>query len=137
MKNKEQICDKTMKFEECELAVLRAAVDKAQERDKPKSVSPQIKEMVKIVEKFLRDEKCICYGGTAINNLLPKRDQFYNYDEEIPDYDFFSPKPMEHAKKLVDIYFKAGKSQRAPKEAETEAGVGQQAGEREALASEH
>ena len=106
MENK--ICDKTMSFEECELAVLRAAVDKAQERDKPKSVSPQIKEMVKIVEKFLRDEKCICYGGTAINNLLPKRDQFYNYDEEIPDYDFFSPKPMEHAKKLVDIYFKAG-----------------------------
>ena len=106
MENK--ICDKTMSFEECELAVLRVAVDKAQERDKPKSVSPQIKEMIKIVEKFLRDEKCICYGGTAINNLLPKRDQFYNYDEEIPDYDFFSPKPMEHAKKLVDIYFKAG-----------------------------
>ena len=106
MENK--ICDKSMSFEECELAVLRVAVDKAQERDKPKSISPQIKEMVKIVEKFLRDEKCICYGGTAINNLLPKRDQFYNYDEEIPDYDFFSHKPMEHAKKLVDIYFKAG-----------------------------
>ena len=106
MENK--ICDKKMSFEECELAVLRAAVDKAEEQDKAKSISPQIKDMIKIVEKFLRDESCICYGGTAINNLLPKREQFYNYDEEIPDYDFFSPKPMEHAKKLVDIYFKAG-----------------------------
>ena len=106
MENK--ICDKKMSFEECELAVLRSAIDKAEERDKSKAISPQIKEMIQIVEQFLRDERCICYGGTAINNLLPKREQFYNYDEEVPDYDFFSHKPIEHAKKLVDLYVKAG-----------------------------
>jgi len=106
MQNK--ICDKKMSFEECELAVLRSAIDKAEERDKSKAISPQIKEMIQIVEQFLRDERCICYGGTAINNLLPKREQFYNYDEEVPDYDFFSPNPIEHATKLVDLYVKAG-----------------------------
>ena len=106
MQNK--ICDKKMSFEECELAVLRSAIDKAEQRDKSKAISPQIKDMIQIVEKFLRDERCICYGGTAINNLLPKREQFYNYDEEVPDYDFFSSKPIEHATKLVDIYVKAG-----------------------------
>ena len=103
-----KICDKNMSFEECELAVLRVAVDKAVERDKENVNTPEIKEMIKIVEKFIKDDGCICYGGTAINNILPKKDQFYNYEEEIPDYDFFSPTPIEHAKKLVDIYLEAG-----------------------------
>ena len=29
--------------------------------------------------------------GTAINNILPEQDKFYNKNLEIPDYDFFSP----------------------------------------------
>ena len=47
MQNK--ICDTKMSFEECELAVLRSAIDKAEERDKSKAISPQIKEMIQIV----------------------------------------------------------------------------------------
>ena len=27
--------------------------------------------MIKIVEEFLKETKCVCYGGTAINNILP------------------------------------------------------------------
>jgi len=103
-----KVCDKNMSFEECELAVLRSSVDEAVERDKENVNTPEIKELITIVEKFIRDTGCICYGGTAINNILPKKDQFYNYEEEIPDYDFFSPTPIEHAKKLVDIYLDAG-----------------------------
>ena len=48
----------------------------------------------------------VCYGGTAINNILPVEDQFYDKTIELPDYDFFSPKPLEHARELADIYFK-------------------------------
>ena len=36
--------------------------------------NPTIKEIVSIVEQFLVKKKLICYGGTAINNILPKKD---------------------------------------------------------------
>lgn len=61
------------------------------------------------VEKFIIDNKLICYGGTAINNILPKEQQFYNFDIDIPDYDFFSPNAMQHAKELCDIFAKEEK----------------------------
>ena len=96
-------------FKDCELAILRIAVDKAEQREGKKSVStPEIKRMIGVVENFLRSTKCVCYGGTAINNILPKSDQFYNYDAELPDYDFYSKNAMEHAKALADIYCKEG-----------------------------
>ena len=50
----------------------------------------------------------MCYGGTAINNLLPKEDQFYNLSVDIPDYDFYSETPQVHAAKLADRIAKAG-----------------------------
>lgn len=102
-------CDKKLTFEECELAILRSAVDKNETLMKYKEVNkPEIKEMISIVEDFIRNKQLICYGGTAINNILPKEHQFYNYDIEIPDYDFFSTNPVEDAKALADIYFEKG-----------------------------
>ena len=59
------------------------------------------------MKKFIRDNKLICYGGIAINNILPKKDQFYKYNE-FPDYDFFSNNALNDAKKLADIYNNAG-----------------------------
>lgn len=104
-----EICDKNMTFNDCELAILRAAVDKAEERQGRKTAnSPEIKRIIGIVENFLRKKELICYGGTAINNILPKQDQFYNKDIEIPDYDFYSSNALNDAKELVDIYVKNG-----------------------------
>lgn len=106
---KDSICDSTMSFEECELAILRSAVDKAEERQGRKEAnSPDIKRIISIVENFLRKKKAICYGGTAINNILPKQDQFYNKDIEIPDYDFYSFNALNDARELADIYVKEG-----------------------------
>ena len=106
--NKYEIC-KNLNFSDCELAILRQAVDTAEEK-KGKTVanSPEVKRIIGIVENFIRHNKLICYGGTAINNILPKQDQFYNTDIEIPDYDFFSWNALENAKSLVDIYIKEG-----------------------------
>jgi hypothetical protein len=102
-------CDKKMSFSECELAILRAAVDAAEEQQGRKVVnSPEIKKIISIVENFLRKKQLICYGGTAINNVLPKKDQFYNKDIEIPDYDFYSSNPLNDAKELVDVYVSNG-----------------------------
>jgi len=102
-------CKNEMKFEECELAILRHAVDETDKLQNEKIAnSTEVKDMIKIVETFLRDKKCICYGGTAINNILPKSVQFYNRDIEIPDYDFFSPNALKDAKELANIFYNAG-----------------------------
>jgi len=103
------ICDKKMTFQDCELAILRTAVDKAEERQgRQVANSPEVKRIIGIVEDFLRKKKLICYGGTAINNILPKQDQFYNKDVEIPDYDFYSANALNDSKELVDLYIKEG-----------------------------
>ena len=103
------ICDKKMSFEECELAILRNAVDTIDKRKGKKAMNdPDVSKIISIVEDFLKSKKLICYGGTAINNILPVEDQFYNKDIELPDYDFYSPTPLEHAKELADIYYNLG-----------------------------
>ena len=96
-------------FKEKELEILRKAVDTAEKNQKTKKISsPIIKKIVKIVETFLKENELMCYGGTAINNILPENQQFYNKATEIPDYDFFSPNAIIDAKRLADIYHKAG-----------------------------
>lgn len=104
-----KICDGSMSFQECELAILRSAVDKAEERSgRSIANSADVKKIISIVERFIQRKKLICYGGTAINNILPKQDQFYNTDVEIPDYDFFSPHALRDSKELCDDYVKEG-----------------------------
>ena len=96
-------------YQDKELDILRNAVDLAEKRVGKKTVNaPQVKEIISIVEDFLRDKKLICYGGTAINNILPAEDQFYDKSIEIPDYDFYSPDAVNDAKELADIYHKKG-----------------------------
>jgi hypothetical protein len=100
---------KNLTFEDCELTILRMAVDKAEEKMGERVVnSEDVKNIIEIVENFIKRKNLICYGGTAINNILPKEDQFYNKDIEIPDYDFFSKNALEDAKELADIYFEKG-----------------------------
>ena len=107
-----EICNESMTFQECELAILREAVD---ENDKIISEkianSEEVKKMISILEDFLSKKQNICYGGTAINNILPKQAQFYDRDIEIPDYDFFSPNALDDAKELADIYHNSGFSE--------------------------
>ena len=62
--------------------------------------------ILNIVKNFIIDKELICYGGTAINDILPKKEQFYNYESDIPDYDFFSPNAILHAKELCNILSK-------------------------------
>ena len=74
--------------------------------------------IMKIVEEFIINKELVCYGGTAINNILPKSKRFYDAKLELPDYDFFSPNALEDAKELADIYLDAGYA-----EVEAKAGV--------------
>ena len=107
MKSK-NIC-KDLTFNDCELAILRMAVDNAEEKIGKRIVSSdEIKQIIQIVEDFIKVKNLICYGGTAINNILPAEDQFYNKEAEIPDYDFYSTDALNHAKELANIYYKKG-----------------------------
>ena len=102
-------CNSKMTLEEKEVAILRDAIDIAERRKGQKTTSdPDVKRIISILEDFLKKKKLVCYGGTAINNILPLEDQFYDKNIEIPDYDFYSPNAMEDAKELADIYYDAG-----------------------------
>lgn len=102
-------CPPDLSFEDCELHILRQAVDEAEEvQGKKMTNSSEVQKIIMVVENFLKKKNLICYGGTAINNILPKKDQFYDKELEIPDYDFFSSSALEDAKELADIYFDAG-----------------------------
>ena len=101
--------DNKVSFEEKELEILRDAVDLVEKRKGSEIIQdPKVQEIISIVEKFISDKKLVCYGGTAINNILPEDAQFYNKDIELPDYDFYSDNALDHAKELADIYYKAG-----------------------------
>lgn len=108
MTKSKNICKK-LSFNDCELTILRMAVDEAEKKLGRRVVnSDEVQKIIDIVETFIKQKHLICYGGTAINNILPEDDRFYDKSVEIPDYDFFSENALNHAKELADIYYKKG-----------------------------
>jgi hypothetical protein len=108
LRNK-KICDKNMSFSECEIAILRIQIDKIEKKVGQRLVNNEdIKKILGIVETFIRNKGLICYGGLAIDKLLPENDKIYNQDIDLPDYDFFSANAIKDAKELGDIYVKNG-----------------------------
>ena len=104
-----ELCENNMTFQDCELAILRNAVDESEEiLGKKIANGAEVARMISIVQDFLIRKKLVCYGGTAINNILPKNAQFYDKETEIPDYDFYSSNALQDAKELSDIFFKHG-----------------------------
>jgi len=86
-------------------------VDKAQENVAKVVVnSPEVKEMITIVENFIKQKGLVCYGGISINALLPDDHKIYNQDVDLPDYDFFSPDALNDAKALANLYHELGYS---------------------------
>lgn len=63
---------------------------------------------IEVVETFLRKKHRLCYGGQAINAHLPDRYKFYDPEQTVPDYDFFSPQPEQDIRILVQDLKKAG-----------------------------
>ncbi len=76
--------------------------------DKETASDPLMKTAIQIVEKFIKTNRVMCYGGTAINNILPPEDRFYDFSVEVPDYDFFSESPQIHATEIADQLVEAG-----------------------------
>jgi len=88
-------------------SVVTVANEQAEMLAKRDAELPSVTTSTRIVEAFLKSHRVMCYGGTAINNLLPKEEQFYGPDET-PDYDFFSETPQEHGMELANQLSAAG-----------------------------
>jgi len=86
---------------------LNKMVKDAESRIKEMNKTDEVKNYVKILEEFIRKKRVIGYGGTAINNILPKHLQFYD-ENDISDYDMYSMTPMEHAIELANHYYDLG-----------------------------
>ena len=100
-------CAKTIENKEVEL--LRKNIKKIEINVGKKRIgTPIIKNIIIIMEQFIKQKKLISYGGTAVNNLLPLKYQFYNKNVEIPDYDMYSSDALNDAKELADIYYTKG-----------------------------
>lgn len=92
-----------------QLESLAAAAEKAGEIIKYESAhNPEIQYAIDIVGRFLRKKGRVCYGGTAINAILPKNLRFYDPQKDLPDYDFFTPNPEQDIKDIVKDIQQAG-----------------------------
>ena len=96
-------------FEDCEMAILRLAVKENAKVDAEKVLkNPNFNKMLNVLTNFISRKKLVCYGGIAINAVLPEEDKIYSPKTDIPDYDFFSSNALDDAKELADIYHKEG-----------------------------
>ena len=86
----------------------RIAEEQLEKLEQKAAEDPNIKKSILIVEAFLKSHSVMCYGGTAINNLLDEKDRFYDFTRETPDYDFYSKTPQVHAMEIADKLFAAG-----------------------------
>jgi len=60
------------------------------------------KKLFNLLIKFIKFNKLILYGGTAINIYLPDNKKIYN-DIDIPDYDLYTNNAIKTGKKLINL----------------------------------
>ena len=88
---------------------LKSIADQAAEIIQYESAhNPEIQFAIDIVGNFLRKRGRVCYGGTAINAILPRGLKFYDPQKELPDYDFFTPDTASDIQELVKDLQQAG-----------------------------
>lgn len=97
---------------------LLKAIDVAQEKiDYEAAHNSELLKALDIVKQFLRTSGRVCYGGTAMNAILPARKRFYDPETDLPDYDFFTPDVEKDISDLVaklkgagfkDVYHRVG-----------------------------
>jgi len=88
---------------------LQFAIDKASDRINYESAhNEELLLAMSTVRSFIKRKKRICYGGTAMNAILPENRRFYDPDVDLPDYDFYTPELESDVDELVEDLKKAG-----------------------------
>lgn len=101
-------CYPYMSKQDCDIYILERAISNAKkEQNKHLIKNEKIQHLIQLIQQFLIEKKLILYGGVAINNILPKENQFYSINE-FPDYDVFSQTPIEHIKEMSNILYQHG-----------------------------
>lgn len=102
-------CKSGLSFEKCEEAVLSQAVEQIEvDHGEVLMQSAETKKMLRLATGFLRKHGCIMYGGTAVNNILPPKNQFYDYSFQLPDYDAFHPDALRMIEEIYNLFIKNG-----------------------------
>lgn len=92
-----------------QLEHLEHVVKEAEHRiDVTVASDPNVIKAIDCVERFLRKKHRVCYGGAAINALLPEKRRFYDPKSTVPDYDFFSPSMEDDVAELIEDLTKDG-----------------------------
>ena len=88
---------------------LEQVVDQAKLRiDLDSAQNPALRRAIEIVETFLKKSGRVCYGGQAINAQLEQKDQFYDPNRALPDYDFFTPDAEKDTEGLIELLKESG-----------------------------
>lgn len=91
-----------------DISILKKAVETYEVIQGEKIIkSVETIKIIRILETFLKKKGLMCYGGIALNNILPKSSQFYE-DHEMPDYDVYSNNPVDDIKDITDMYYEEG-----------------------------
>jgi hypothetical protein len=97
---------------------LKEAIEKAGERAAYESAhNEELLHALTVVAEFIKRKKRVCYGGTAMNAILPDSKKFYDPQFDLPDYDFYTPALDKDVEELVrdlkeagfkDVYHRVG-----------------------------
>ena len=88
---------------------LEDAIEKASKHVKYEAAhDEQLLFALSVVRDFIKRKKRVCYGGTAMNAILPKAKQFYDSRFDLPDYDFYTPDVDADVNELVAVLKKEG-----------------------------
>ena len=79
-------------IENKEILMINNYIEKANKRNMIITIKkPLTKSIFAVIKHYIKHNDVCVYGGTAINNILPKGSQFYDEKIDMPDYDFFVP----------------------------------------------
>jgi hypothetical protein len=88
---------------------LESAIEKASQHIKYQEAHDEhLLRGLAIVRDFIKSKKRVCYGGTAMNAILPVSKQFYDKDLDLPDYDFYTPDVDSDIAELVGLLEQEG-----------------------------
>ena len=83
---------------------LGSAIDKAEEIIHYEAAhNSELLKALDTVKQFIKTRRRVCYGGTAMNAILPPKHRFYNPELDLPDYDFFTPDASADVEALVNL----------------------------------
>lgn len=85
-----------------------AAAEAAEFQERFAAEDLESRKIVDIMERFLRVQGRVVYGGAAINAHLSAERKFYDPRVNLPDYDFMTPDPLQDCADLIVAFQSEG-----------------------------